>query len=344
LITDAKKQKKQAETKRLIASDLATQLQTLAPQFAADETGAHIFVESLLKAKQNHELAQNTQLDFLRYAIECGRGLSQTKKMIAYGDWVETFKTQLSPVLGFSVRTMQRYLASYAKFQKFLRSQPVVNGHLDQAKLLDAYIEYEVTSKVDEPQDDGSVEANDWLTPPQVLEAVLAYFDGAIGTDPCAWSRYVDHVPASRKYSRANSGDGLAADCSWPDRVYAAPGHKVDLGPWVDKALLQVSSRTATEVVLFAPVLSILSLEKLSHRPLAIFRDKFVVGADESNGKKGFSLPMMALVLITDAPKCDRFFDCFGTLAAVYRPVANSTETSPVTFIAQTIDSVAVVE
>lgn len=88
--------------------------------------------------------------------------------------------------------------------------------------------------------------ATDWLTPPEVVDAVVQVL-GHIDLDPCADAAH--GIPATLWYTEAV--DGLAH--AWVGRVYLNPPYGTQIPRWIAKLQDEVAVGRVTEAIALLP-------------------------------------------------------------------------------------------
>jgi phage N-6-adenine-methyltransferase len=88
----------------------------------------------------------------------------------------------------------------------------------------------------------------EWYTPPEIIAAVLDFFD-QIDLDPCSNSKDAPNVPAAHHLT--TDDDGLHA--AWWGRVYVNPPYGREIGPWVQRACNSYLIREIEAAILLVP-------------------------------------------------------------------------------------------
>lgn len=134
----------------------------------------------------------------------------------------EPLKTadRLADRLGVSPATVKR-AATYANAVDLIterdgpgKRQEILSGEFKQKDVIES-AKTGAPLKKDAPNVHFSSESEEWYTPPDVLEPVIALL-GAIDVDPCSNSHEVPNVPAAMIYTEDD--DGLSQD--WNGRVF----------------------------------------------------------------------------------------------------------------------------
>lgn len=147
----------------------------------------------------------------------------------------------------------------------------------------------------------------EWYTPPQIVAAVLNFFD-AIDLDPCAEQADPKTIPARIHYTAAD--DGLSRP--WFGRVYMNPPYGDAIPPWIAKLDAAYRSREIEAGIALVPART----DTAWFVPLWSHTICFVRGRLKFSGQDSAPFPS-ALVYIGD--EYNRFAQTVRHLGAVVR-------------------------
>lgn len=123
------------------------------------------------------------------------------------------------------------------------KRQEILSGEFKQKDVIES-AKTGAPLKKEQPNVHFMSETEEWYTPPDVLEPVIALL-GAIDVDPCSNSHENPNVPATTIYTEED--DGLSQD--WNGRVFMNPPYGREVAVWVEKALMEIGSGNVTEAI-----------------------------------------------------------------------------------------------
>jgi phage N-6-adenine-methyltransferase len=151
---------------------------------------------------------------------------------------------------------------------------------------------------------------NNWQTPQQILEHVIAAL-GAIDLDPC--SSDDPTVPAKVHYTIEHN----SLSRPWEGRVWLNPPYGRAIGAWIDKLCDEYENGGVTAAIALVPARSDTQWwQRLSAYPYCAIhgRIKFI----KTDGKTGHpNFPSAAVYL---GPFMTRFAGAFADLGTIYAP------------------------
>jgi len=149
----------------------------------------------------------------------------------------------------------------------------------------------------------------EYYTPPHILDAVKAFYGGAIDTDPCSNSLMEPNVPA--RYLWTADLDGLKNP--WIGRVFINPPYGGrEFYRWIEKAWSELKEGIAKEIIFLLPCYSDLKWFLLFRGCAFCFlrgRLTFRRGDGKPNSKSVF-----ASVLVYMGPRHEEFCRAFYDL------------------------------
>lgn len=95
----------------------------------------------------------------------------------------------------------------------------------------------------------GQSEKDDWLTPREIVEDVVAFFGGVIDLDPASNSHETPNIPARKHYTKED--DGLSY--TWEGKVFLNPPYGREIAKWVDKLLEDYQRGHIREAIALLP-------------------------------------------------------------------------------------------
>ena len=150
-----------------------------------------------------------------------------------------------------------------------------------------------------------SSDSPEWHTPPEVVAKVVRVL-GEIDVDPCADMNRT--IPATTHYTKDE--DGLSVE--WGGRVYMNPPYGGEVRRWVDKLVLEYSSRVVVEAIALVPSRT----DTGWFRALRDYPRCFVSGRLKFSGSEN-SAPFPSMVVYL-GPNPDSFAEVFGDLGDIY--------------------------
>lgn len=166
---------------------------------------------------------------------------------------------------------------------------------------------------------DGSVhfssEADEWLTPPEILEPVVGVL-GEIDLDPCSDGAPAPNVPAGHHFTR--SEDGLSRE--WFGRVFMNPPYGHVISDWVERLIGEFEEGAVEEAVALTPART----DTAWFRKLRPYPRCFLHGRLRFSGHENAApFPSMTVYL---GDRTGRFAECFGDLGDIYVAVEGADE------------------
>ena len=92
-------------------------------------------------------------------------------------------------------------------------------------------------------------ETDEWYTPREIIDSVLAVFGGYIDLDPCSNSKLKPNVPAELHYTMED--DGLSK--SWMGKIYMNPPYGREIKDWVIKLIEEQEKGNIDEAIALVP-------------------------------------------------------------------------------------------
>lgn len=224
----------------------------------------------------------------LKHAIKAGQLLSQCKKMIGHGGWLEWFESSDFP---FKERTAQRYMSIYQRWkeiaakvsadgnpssltdltftdalellaqkEKSMTKRAIANTPKALAKTAtaDETIPFANSSQgvalheVTELRTQASRCSDNWLTPEHIIGKVVQAF-GPIDLDPAADD--MTRIDAKMHYTA--SDNGLDSANRWQGSVYLNPPLAPELlGQFTGRLRAEFNAGHVTEAILIVPAMT----------------------------------------------------------------------------------------
>jgi hypothetical protein len=246
----------------------------------------------------------------------CGLKLLVLWERLRWGDWRKVYEEQYQERLGVGFRQAQRYIAR-AKSKLAEGTLLIADG--DSDLLEKGRVTLDVSLKPDAVNGEASNSTDEWATPAEVLGCGRTYLQ-VIGCDPCAAESRQDFLPeASCVYTR--STDGLAATSNWTDRAWVAPGHTVDIEPWLRKAICEITEGDVQECLLFLPLHVALGLRLFERYPVVFLHTNTVLRTPATpTSKPRTQRAWMCVVLLAVNPEPDRLSNAFRDIGFMTCP------------------------
>lgn len=190
-------------------------------------------------------------------------------------------------------QTLMRYLAAALEAQE----EATVSGFLRASKAKDLAVHF-------------SSERAEWLTPPELIKAVIDVL-GGIDLDPCSDNRR--SVPARKHFTATD--DGLSRD--WHGRVYMNPPYGSAIEAWVAKLHSAFEDGAVSEAVALLPSRT----DTAWFRLLRSYTRCFIAGRLTFSGcESPAPFPSVVVYLGKQVPKFVRWFsdlgDCYALMPA----------------------------
>lgn len=152
-----------------------------------------------------------------------------------------------------------------------------------------------------------SSEADEWLTPPEILEPVVGVL-GEIDLDPCSDGEPDPNVPAAHHFTQ--SEDGLRQE--WFGRVFMNPPYGRALSDWVERLIEEFEEGAVEEAVALTPART----DTAWFRKLRPYPRCFLHGRLKFSGHENAApFPSMTVYL---GDRVGRFAEHFGELGDIY--------------------------
>lgn len=200
--------------------------------------GEHLLAdEDAAVIGQLYAAARKSQVDSVRYLIECGSKLIEKKNSMEHGSWLPWLSAN-GEVLGFASRQTASRLMKLAS-----KEDGALTHHLDEAKALE--ISRELWGNDSTGSKHISDDSYEWYTPPEYLLAARSVMD-EIDLDPASSEEAQKIVKASNFYSKET--DGLQHH--WKGRVWLNPPYCMpQVAQFVEKALEHYSAGDVEEAI-----------------------------------------------------------------------------------------------
>lgn len=271
-----------------------------------------------------HKNVMKSTLHSYANAINCGAFFLKAKDLFEHGEfrpWIENdFSNE-----GISVRTAQRYMSKARAFFKYLDDQGILYKNDDELKqhldspLLSNFVAAKSTEK--SPARLTHNDANEWLSPDEVIDAVKAVM-GEIDCDTCAlpneWQ--TDHA----EINILPEQDALSRHTPWGRTNWVCPGHQVDPAAWFHRANYERTVGNLDQAILCLPESALNLPRGLFEFPVAITAEPLTVTKRVRDKEVKDKLPTRSLFVYVTAgqPDVERFARAFRDIAVAFAPVS----------------------
>lgn len=293
--------------------------------------------------KEENKKVQAGMQHALKHAIRAGQLLSQCKKMVGHGGWLEWFEASEFP---FKERMAQRYMSVYHRWKEVAEKlgtdgnpssltdltftdaleiltqkdksekRAIANTPKGASKNAGVALDNATANAGEDPDTHpvlntgtyAQLSSDNWLTPDLVVERVQQVF-GRIELDPAADDKR--RIVATEHFTQAD--DGLNGSNAWRGSVYLNPPLATDL---IDRFTGRLQSEhvagNVPEAILIVPAITDTEwFRKFAHYA-RVFLTKAACGPIA-----GMPLPLVAIYL---GHQQERFFEVFESIGDGYLP------------------------
>ena len=285
---------------------------------AVIERGLSTFIEvaSTLLEIRDRRLYKMTHETFDAYCQErWGWGRAYAYRMIASGEVVHSMNGALADVSPMGDILPGPTNERQTRALEPLKSDPAAMAEAWQEAVVEtngkptAKAVEEAVAKRTEQKSPGlyTSDSDDWWTPQDIIDRVLATFDGTIDLDPCS-NLGTPNVPATVRYTVED--DGLSKP--WVGRVYMNPPYGDVLPNWIEKMVQAFIDGEIDSAVALVPART----DTRWFRTLRPYLHCFIFGRLKFSGTGNSApFPSMAVYL---GPEDRKFIDAFSPIGDVF--------------------------